>query len=64
MKKDPVCGTVFDVRGATAISRYRDRYYYFCSLRCREAFERIPQRFTPALGARTPKRIRRRWKAA
>jgi YHS domain-containing protein len=64
VKKDPVCGTVFDVRGATAISRYRDRYYYFCSLRCRDAFELAPHRFIPMPQARIPRRTHRRGKAA
>lgn len=64
MKKDPVCGAVFDVRGATAISRYRDRYYYFCSLRCRETFELAPHQFIPMPQARIPRRTHRRGKAA
>lgn len=42
MKKDPVCRRVLDVREATVVSRYRDRYYYFCSLRCRDAFLQTP----------------------
>lgn len=64
MKADPVCGAVFDVRGATAFTRYRDRYYYFCSLRCRDAFELAPQRFIPASQARIPRRFQRRKKVA
>lgn len=64
MKKDPVCGAVFDVRGATVISRYRDRYYYFCSLRCRDAFELAPHQFIPMPQARIPRRTHRRGKAA
>lgn len=66
MKKDPVCGAAFDVREATTIYWYRDRYHYFCSLRCREAFEQAPRRFAPARGrrGRPPKRIGGRRKAA
>jgi len=64
MKKDPVCGAVFDVRGATAISRYRDRYYYFCSLRCRDTFEQVPQRFVVERAGGTRKRTCGRRKAA
>lgn len=45
MKRDPVCGLVFDVREATTVCRYRGRYHYFCSLGCRETFERTPRRF-------------------
>ncbi len=48
MKKDPVCGAVFDVREASAIARHRGRYYYFCSLRCRDAFQRAPGPFAEA----------------
>ena len=64
MKKDPVCGAEFDVRGAAVASRYRDRYYYFCSLRCRDAFELAPERFTRAPHAKTLRRIHRGGKAA
>lgn len=64
MKKDPVCGAVLDVRGATAISRYRDRYYYFCSLRCRDTFEQAPQRFGVEPTGGTGKRTHGRRKAA
>lgn len=45
MKRDPVCGSVLDVREATVVSRYRDRYRYFCSLGCRDAFLRAPRLF-------------------
>lgn len=64
MKKDPVCGAVFDVRAATAVSRYRDRYYYFCSLRCRDAFEQTPQRFVGWRAGGREKRTHGRRKVA
>ncbi len=45
MKKDRVCGAELDVHAATAAMKYRDQYYYFCSLRCRDAFAESPERF-------------------
>lgn len=48
MKKDQVCGAVLDVRGATTAMKYRNQYYYFCSLRCRDAFAQSPESFLPA----------------
>lgn len=61
MKKDPVCGAVFDVREATTVYWYRDRYHYFCSLGCRETFERTPRRFARVRRrGRPPRRIGRR----
>lgn len=64
MKKDPVCGAAFDVRGATVVSRYCDRYYYFCSFRCRDAFDLAPEDFIPARRTRIAKRTHRRRKVA
>lgn len=64
MKKDPVCGTVFDVLEATVVSRYRRRYYYFCSLRCRDAFVLAPRCFTQARRVSTSRRSPRRRQAA
>lgn len=65
MKKDPVCGAVFDVRDATTVCWYRDRYHYFCSLGCREAFERSPRHFALIRRRGRPtKRLRSRRKAA
>lgn len=64
MKKDPVCGAVFDVRGATVVSRYRDRYYYFCSLRCRDAFELAPHQFILSPQAGSARKVPRRRRAA
>jgi len=59
MKKDPVCGVVFDVREATTVCRYRDRYHYFCSLQCRDTFEQAPRRFAPPRRARRGRPTRR-----
>ena len=64
MKKDPVCGATFDVRAATVFSRYRDRYYYFCSLRCRDAFAGAPHDFIQEPPVRMFRRPHRRKKAA
>jgi Cu+-exporting ATPase len=42
---DPVCGMPVDPKTAPATAEYKGKTYYFCSLRCKEAFEREPERF-------------------
>lgn len=61
MKIDPVCGATFAVVvEARAVRRYRNRYYYFCSLKCREAFDLAPHRFIPTPQTKAPGKIHRR----
>jgi Cu+-exporting ATPase len=56
---DPVCGMLVDERraGGTRLS-FAGRDFYFCSLGCRDAFEKDPYRFAPVLdlskGSPTP----------
>jgi P-type Cu+ transporter len=42
---DPVCGMPVDPKTAPATAEYKGKTYYFCSMRCKEAFEREPERF-------------------
>ena len=36
---DPVCGMEVEPKNAAGRSTYRGAVYYFCSLRCKEAFD-------------------------
>ncbi|MBW1730689.1 MAG: SoxR reducing system RseC family protein [Deltaproteobacteria bacterium] len=42
---DPVCNMVVDPATAAATLVHRQTTYYFCSLGCKEAFEREPDRY-------------------
>ena len=42
---DPVCNMVVLTEESAATSIYRDTTYYFCSLRCKEAFDKAPERY-------------------
>ena len=46
MAKDPVCAMEIDERQSAGTSVYDGRTYYFCSERCREAFDRNPKAYT------------------
>ena len=43
---DPVCGMDVEIARAAASTDFEARTYYFCSLQCKEDFERQPQRYT------------------
>ncbi|HEY3132730.1 MAG TPA: permease [Acidobacteriota bacterium] len=45
MAKDPVCGMQVDERTAAAKTEYKGKTYYFCSGRCKETFEKRPDKF-------------------
>lgn len=50
---DPVCGMQVEGARAPASSEHQGQQLYFCSDRCRERFERSPERFaTPERGRR------------
>lgn len=53
---DPVCGMQVESVDAPAATRYRGQEYYFCSDRCRERFERVPEQFVgrPPITPNTP----------
>ncbi len=43
--KDPVCGMPVDPDHAKTASVHGGRTYYFCSVSCREKFEKTPAKF-------------------
>lgn len=45
MTRDPVCGMAVARADAVATSVHRLRTYYFCSLSCKQAFNREPERY-------------------
>ena len=45
MAKDPICGMSVDEKRAAATSNYRGQTYYFCSVSCKETFEKNPEKF-------------------
>ena len=47
MPTDPVCQMDVEERSAAGQSTYEGTTYYFCSLGCREAFEKEPGRYLP-----------------
>jgi len=42
---DPVCGMKVSKKKAEGTSVYRSKEYYFCSMRCKEAFDSNPERY-------------------
>ncbi len=45
MAKDPVCGMDVAPESAVATAEYRGKTYYFCNPRCKESFEKEPERY-------------------
>lgn len=45
MAKDPVCGMDVDPKTAAGKSEYKGQTYYFCSLGCKKAFDKEPQKY-------------------
>lgn len=45
MVKDPVCGMEINKTDAVGKSEYKDETYFFCSLHCKESFEKAPERY-------------------
>lgn len=45
MEKDPVCGMVVNTAQAAGRSEYQGKHYFFCSVACKERFDRSPQTF-------------------
>ena len=43
--KDPICGMEVSYETAQARSEYGGRTYYFCSLGCKEDFDKNPEKF-------------------
>jgi YHS domain-containing protein len=45
MVTDPVCEMVIDPKTAAGKSEYQGKTYYFCSLGCKKAFDKEPQKY-------------------
>jgi Cu+-exporting ATPase len=45
MAIDPVCKMEVDPKKAPARSEYKGTTYYFCGPRCKERFDKDPERF-------------------
>lgn len=45
MAKDPVCGMNVDERTAPAKSEYNGQTYYFCSMGCKQSFDKAPEKY-------------------
>ncbi len=43
--KDPVCGMELTYETAQARSEYDGQTYYFCSLDCKEQFDKDPEKY-------------------
>jgi Cu+-exporting ATPase len=43
--KDPVCGMVIEDSEAAASSEYKGQRYHFCSVPCKERFDREPEKY-------------------
>ncbi len=43
--KDPVCGMELTYETAEARSEYHGQTYYFCSLDCKETFDKDPEKY-------------------
>jgi YHS domain-containing protein len=48
---DPVCGMEIDPRTAAGKSEYQGKTYYFCSVGCKKAFDKEPQKFVSNPGS-------------
>jgi YHS domain-containing protein len=45
MAVDPVCKMEVDEKTAKFMSVYRDKKYYFCAPGCKEAFDKVPEKY-------------------
>ena len=44
-QKDPVCGMDVDPKTAAGKSEYKGQTYYFCSVGCKKAFDKEPEKY-------------------
>lgn len=47
-KTDPVCKMDVDVETAEATSQYKGQTYHFCCSKCKEKFDKEPERYVGA----------------
>jgi YHS domain-containing protein len=50
MAKDPVCGMTIDENKAAGRSEYKGQTYYFCSVGCKVAFDKDPEKYLAGQG--------------
>lgn len=50
MYKDPVCGMDVTPESAAGQSEYNGQTYYFCSLGCKKAFDKEPEKYLGKAG--------------
>ena len=48
MAKDPVCGMNVDEEKAAGKATHNGKTYYFCSPKCKENFEKAPDKYVDA----------------
>ncbi len=46
--KDPICGMDVTPESAAGKSEYNGQTYYFCSLGCKKAFDKEPEKYAKA----------------
>lgn len=51
---DRVCGMWVEIQGTQLTSVYKGETYYFCSIGCKEQFDRGPERFMVGFEGRKP----------
>ena len=42
---DPVCGMLIEAQTAAATSTYEEVVYYFCSIDCKQEFDKNPKKY-------------------
>jgi YHS domain-containing protein len=52
---DPVCGMKVEPGKTNFVYNYQEHDYWFCSLDCRDAFEKNPERYLK------PKTVKHKW---
>ena len=52
---DPVCGMKVEPGKTNFVYNYQEHDYWFCSLDCRDAFEKNPERYLK------PKTVKQKW---
>ncbi|MGA1974387.1 MAG: YHS domain-containing protein [Conexivisphaerales archaeon] len=45
--RDPICGMMVDEKKTKLKSEYGDHTYYFCSVMCKNAFDKDPKQVRP-----------------
>ena len=54
MIMDPVCNMKVTEKTATAKSTYKGKTYYFCSILCKQMFDRDPEKYVSTQAMQKP----------